>query len=268
MSARLTRICRYAVKGMSPEPLTRVVLAPGKCLPGDRRFALARSATEFDPRHPEWLPKTKFVMLMREERLAQLQTRFDPTSGDLTIQQNGRQVLGANITENAGRESANRFFAAFLGDAVDGAPRLVEAPGHTFSDAERRPNSSTYQYVSIVNLASLRSLEQAVQAPLDPIRFRANLYIDGAPAWAEFDWVESVLIAGGVRLHVVSRITRCAATSVNPATAVRDVNVPAMLREAFGHGDMGVYAEVIAGGEVAVGDSVAPERAEPTQTRG
>lgn len=259
MPIGVVRICRYPVKGMSPEPLERVVLTPGECFPQDRRFALAHAATKFDPEHPEWLPKINFIMLMRDEKLAQLQTRFEENTGYLTIERDGRMLLRAQLTERAGRESINEFFAEFLRDTVSGAPKLVEAPGHTFSDAKQKPNSTTYKYVSIVNLASIRALEQAVQVPLDPIRFRANLYIDEAPAWTEFDWVDSRITVGGVRLHVVSRTIRCAATTVNPATAVRDVNIPAVLQKAFGHGHMGVYAEVIGGGEIVVGDSVVPD---------
>jgi len=52
---------------MSAAPLARVALAPGECLPHDRRFAIALAATRFDPEHPEWLSKTHFVMLMRDE---------------------------------------------------------------------------------------------------------------------------------------------------------------------------------------------------------
>jgi hypothetical protein len=59
-----------------PEKMDR----PGECLPHDRRFAIALGSTPFNPEHREWLPKTHFVMLMREEKLAQLRTRFDGES--------------------------------------------------------------------------------------------------------------------------------------------------------------------------------------------
>lgn len=259
MSISVTRICRYPVKGMSAEPMVRVALTPGECLPHDRRFALARAETGFDSDRFEWLPKTHFVMLMREEKLAQLQTRFDEASGDLTIERDGRLLLRARITEAAGRESIDRFFAVFLRDTMPRAPRVVDAGADTLSNASRRPNAGTYKYVSVVNLASIRALEEAMGVALDPARFRANFYIDGASAWAEFGWVDSQLAFGGARLHVVSRTERCAATEVNPSTAVRDARVPAALRKAFGHADLGVYAEVTGGGEVALGDSVLPD---------
>jgi uncharacterized protein YcbX len=151
------------------------------------------------------------------------------------------------------------FFADFLEEAETGTPRVVEAPGHTFSDARQKPNSSTFKYVSIVNLSSIRALERAVQIPIDPIRFRANFYIEGLPAWREFDWVDSEIIIGAVRLHVVSRIVRCDATTVNPSTAERDLDVLTILQRSFGHCCMGVYGEVTGSGEIVTGDRVRPK---------
>lgn len=256
MAIRVVDICRYPVKGLSAERLERVALSRGEGLPHDRRFAIAHADVRFDPERPEWLPKTNFLMLMRDEKLARLRTRFDDESGTLTIERDGKRLVRAKITEPAGRARIGEFFAAFMADAARGAPKVLEAPGHTFSDASRKPGTNTYKYVSIVNLASVRELERFVGRPVDPIRFRANVYLDGAPAWAEFDWTGREIAVGGARLCVVSPIDRCAATMVNPTTAERDLNVPRALKRGFGHVDMGVYAEVIAGGEVAAGDAV------------
>lgn len=256
MPIRVAAIYRYPVKGLSPEFLARVTLAPGECLPHDRRFALARAATQFDSAHPAWLPKSNFFMLMRDEVLAQLRTRFDEASGMLTVERDGKTVLRSRITDAAECSTINAFFAEFLKDAPGNPPRVVEAPGHTFSDAKQKPNATTYKYVSFVNLASIEALEKTMRVPVDPLRFRANVYMSGLPAWNERDWVGSEIRAGNARLRVVSPITRCAATNVNPATAERDLNIPAILQKEFGHNCMGVYAEVVAGGEVAKNDRV------------
>lgn len=249
-------ICRYPVKGLSAEHLDRVTLTPVEGLPHDRRFAIAHGATLFDPERPEQLPKTKFLMLMRDEKLAELRTRFDEESGFFTIEHHGKQVVRARITEPTGRAVIGQFFADFMAGAMRGAPKVLEAPGHMFSDASPKPGTRTYKYVSIIGLASVRDIERVVNAPVDPIRFRANLYVDGAPAWAELDWTGREIAVGGARLRIVSRIDRCAATTVNPATAERDLNVPRALKRGFGHVNMGVYAEVIEGGEVAKNDAV------------
>jgi len=72
----------------------------------------------------------------------------------------------------------------------------------------------------------------------------------------QHDWIDSEITLGAARLRVISPITRCAATQVNPATAKRDLDIVAALGRVFGHINMGVYAEVVAGGEVALGDGL------------
>ena len=256
MAAAITAIYRYPVKGLSAEKMDRVALTPGECLPHDRRFAIALGSTLFDPERPQWLSKTHFIMLMRDEKLAQLRTRFDAEGGVLEIAEQGQVLLRARMTEPEGCRLVAKFFANFLGDAVNGPLRVVEAPGHTFADARRKPNATTDKYVSLINRTSIATLEGAMGVPVDPIRFRANVYFDGASAWSEHDWIGSEITLGAARLRVISPITRCAATQVNPVTAKRDLDIVAALARAFGHINMGVYAEVSAGGEIAVGDAL------------
>src|SRR6266851_6920775 len=99
MVRTVTAIYRYPVKGLSAEKMDRVALTPSECLPHDRRFAIALGSTRFDPQCPEWLSKIHFIMLMRDEKLAQLQTRFDAESGVLAIAQNDRVLLREQISE-------------------------------------------------------------------------------------------------------------------------------------------------------------------------
>ena len=257
MTTRIAALYRYPVKGLSAEPLPLVALAPGTCLPQDRRFAIALPATSFDPERPEWLSKTHFVMLMRDEKLAQLHTSFAPESGELTIEYAGAIAVRARITEPRGCREVGEFLARFLGPTVEGPLRIVEAPGHAFADARKKPNATTDQYVSLINLASIAALEEIIGAPVDPIRFRANVYFDGTPAWNELGWIGSEIILGAARLKVIAPITRCAATQVNPMTAERDLDIVGGLQRGFGHNLMGVYAEVVAGGDIAIGDALA-----------
>lgn len=256
MSMRIRSIYRYPVKGLSPAPLGRTTLAPQDVLPHDRRFALARPGCRFDPESPHWLPKTEFYMLCRDEKLARLQTHFDPADGRLAIHSNGSLVEAASLVEPEGRRTIEQFFAEFLDGEGAAAPRLVSASGHAFTDASLKPGSSTYKYVSLQNLASIAALEKVVGAPVDPLRFRANFYIDGIPGWSELDWVGREIRIGTARLKVVSPTARCAATMVNPTTGDRDLNIPQTLKLSFGHINMGVYAEVVDGGEVIEGATV------------
>jgi uncharacterized protein YcbX len=258
MAAQIEAIYRYPVKGLSAERLERVALDVGRCLPHDRRFAIALGSTEFDPAQPKWLQKTHFIMLMRDAALARLATHFDPATGILSIAEGERVLVRASLIETEGRCEIGRFFDAFLGGAVPGPLRVVEAAGHAFADARPKPNASTDKYISLINLASIRDLEAKLGRPVDPVRFRANLYFDGAPAWAEQDWIERGIGIGEARLRVIAAITRCAATEVNPATAERDIPMVAELMRHYGHNLMGIYAEVVGGGAVARGDNLAP----------
>jgi MOSC domain-containing protein len=257
MPARIAAIYRYPTKGLSAERLAQVTLATGDGLPQDRRFALALADTPFDPAKPEWLSKDHFAMLRRDEKLAALKTRFDAETDKLTIEHQGQAVFAASITVAEGKKAAACFFDDFLGESVARPLRLVEAPGHHFFDARRKPNAATDKYVSLVNLASLAELAKIVGRDVDPLRFRANLYLDGLPAWHEMEWIDAAISVGNAMLRGVSPITRCAATHVNPATAARDLDVLGSLKRGFNHVFMGVYAEVTRAGDIAEGDTVA-----------
>jgi uncharacterized protein YcbX len=108
----------------------------------------------------------------------------------------------------------------------------------------------------MINLATLRELERVVGKPVNPLRFRPNVVIDGVPAWEEFAWLGKRLQAGGVGLEVFKRTERCAATNVDPDLGTRDMAIPAVLQRTWGHGDFGVYARVTSDGAVAVGDTL------------
>lgn len=258
MTAEIAALYRYPVKGLSAERLGRVALEIGQCLPHDRRFAIALGTSEFDATHPHWLAKTHFIMLMRDAALARLRTRFDPSTGMLAISEGERVVLEASLSTAAGCAGIARFFEDFLGAIVAGPLRVVEATGHAFADARPKPNAATDKYVSLINLASIRDLEAKIGRKVDPLRFRANVYFDGLPAWAEQDWQkeERHLTAGGARLRVIAPITRCAATEVNPDTAERDIAMVAELIRHYGHNLMGIYAEVTDAGSLAIGDRI------------
>jgi len=252
MTIAVARICRYPVKGMTAETLDAVALTPGRGLPDDRRFAVALGSTPVGGATTPWMPKNSFLSLLRHEKLATLKSRFESDTGTLTIERGGRQVSRGVITTTLGRAMVEEFFAAFMGADGLGRLRLVEA-----EDGAMLSDVST-PMVSIINLGSVKDLERVTARPVDPLRFRGNLYIEGAPAWSEFNWPGKEIAVGGVRLKVEERIGRCAATSVDPATGVRDINIPASLQRGFRHADCGVYATVIGAGTVTTGDALTP----------
>jgi uncharacterized protein YcbX len=110
--------------------------------------------------------------------------------------------------------------------------------------------------VSLINEASRAELEARVGRRRHRRRFRANIWFSGVPAWSEFDWVGRDLLIGSARLHVTRRTSRCPATEVNPETGERDADPVAELKAAYGHADLGIHAEVIEAGNIALGDAI------------
>jgi uncharacterized protein YcbX len=200
--AVIDALYRYPVKGLSPEALSRARLAAGGTIPGDRLYAIENGPTGFDPAAPAYFPKSRFLMLMKNARLAGLATRYDDASRRLTIAQAGRQLVDADLSTSQGRGEVERFFERFMTGELRGPPKVLHGGSHSFSDVARK-------VVSIVNLASVAEIEKAAGRPVDPLRFRANLYVSG--------W----------------------------------------------HIDCGVYAEVVTGGAIAVGDPIGPAPARP-----
>jgi uncharacterized protein YcbX len=254
-TATITGIYRYPVKGLSPEPLERTALLPGETLKSDRRYAIENGPSGFDPGEPKWLSKPHFLMLQRDEWLAPLRTHFDDLSHVLTIRQNGAVVAEGDLETEEGRTAIEQFFAGRYAGEIKGPPKILTSPDHSFSDVARK-------VVSIINLASVRAVETMVDHPVHPLRFRANLYVEGWPAWHEFEQLDRTLAIGDVRLKVVKRITRCAAVNVDPDTGARDLSIPNTLMRRLGHNECGIYAEVIAGGSIGAGAAIAVEQPE------
>jgi uncharacterized protein YcbX len=252
-SAEITGLYRYPVKGLTPEALEKVALSRGRTLPADRRYAIENGPSGFDPAAPAWLPKICFLMLQRDEWLAALRAHFDEETNVLTLRENGVVAAEGNLETAEGRAAIERFLAERHAARIKGPPKVLVSSGHSFSDVAKK-------VVSIINLASLAAIENMVGFPVHPLRFRANVYVRGWPAWHEAGLLGGTLAIGGARLKVVKRITRCAAVNVDPELAVRDMEIPNTLMRRLGHNDCGIYAEVIEGGDIAVGDKVAVEQ--------
>ena len=251
---RISSLYRYPVKGLTPEKLDATTLTPGACLPWDRAFALAQGDAAFNPHAPSWLPKTNFMCLLRNAGIAAIRARFDDEAELLSLTAPDGATLIASPLTPEGQVSISDFLIATLGDetrlgANGKRPHFTHAAGHSFCDHRT-------QVISLIGLGSLHALEQAVAAPRDERRFRANIYIGDIEPWTEFNWIGRTIAIGETRLIVQERIDRCGATTVNPDTALRDANPIKELMQNFGHVDLGIFAEVTHGGEIHNGEEI------------
>ncbi len=250
MRAHVDSLYRHPVKGFTPEPLDRADLAAGACFPCDRLFAVEDGPSGFDPAAPGHISKMKFTVLAKIAEVARARTSYDAVTGVLSASAEGQPTFAGDLATAQGRDAFETWLAALLGEAASGPLNVVEGPGaHRFMDHRMGD-------VSIINLASVRDLEAKIGRPVDPLRFRANLYVEGWPAWAENDWKGRALTLGGARATVYKPIVRCAATAVDPTTAERDIDIPAALFEHYAHVLCGIYVNITDSGPVAVGDTV------------
>ena len=252
MTITVQRIQRFPIKGMSAEGLEEVELAAAQGVPGDRLFGFAREGSGFDPAAPRPLPKERFVVLVNVARLAGLRSSLDQASMMLRIEYDG-EVASFDMNRPEDRAAAETLLYGKLYLNDKQAPQFVSAAPHRFTDVSV-VSPQMMNAISILNLESVRDFEVRAGLPVDPARFRANIEIDGLPAWSELETMGAKFTCGDVELTVLKRTQRCAATEVNPANADRDLRVPYLLRKLLGHMDMGVYAEVSGGGRLAVGD--------------
>lgn len=251
MQAQVISLYRHPVKGFTPERLVAADLVAGACFPCDRLYAVEDGPSGFDPAQPGHVSKMKFTVLAKIPRVAQARTAYDEATGVLSARAEGQPDFAGDLRAEPGRRGFEAWLAALLGEEAQGPLRVIAGPGdHRFMD-------SRSGHVSVVNLASVRDLEARLGRPVDPLRFRANLYVEGWPAWVENDWTGRTVQVGQARTEVLKPIVRCAATHVDPVTAERDIEVVKALFDLYGHMFCGVYLKVEQGGTVREGDVAA-----------
>ena len=130
MTIRIASLQRYPVKGLSPETLETAALTKGGYFPGDRLFAIENGPAGFDPDNPQHQPKIKFLMLMRNESLARLRTRYIDSITTLFIEEGGREVARGDLSTEKGRLAIEAFFRRFTPKELRGPPNALIGIAH------------------------------------------------------------------------------------------------------------------------------------------
>jgi uncharacterized protein len=177
-----------------------------------------------------------------------LESTLDEATGEMTLRHPVQGEVRFTLGDEAGMARAVDWLRP-LNPADRAAPVRMVTAAQALTD-------SPWPSVSVLSLTSLKVLSQRMGAELSPHRFRGNLWVSGWAPWEEFDLIGREISVGPVRLRVRERITRCRATTVNPATGRADADTLGALDAAWGHTDFGVYAEVMTDGQIALGDEV------------
>jgi uncharacterized protein YcbX len=252
--ATLARINATPVKGTALQHPQEAHLT-GVGISGNRRFFLV------DPRGALYsgLAHGPLVQVATTVRGTTLSCRFpDGTVVEGSTQRLGDAVLGGfygrRVPAHVLEGPLSDAFSAYVGEPV----RIART--------DRDGDGPDVLPLTLVSFASVAELGRRGGHPdLDARRFRINLELDGATPFEEDSWDGGAVQIGDAVIRIAGQIPRCAVTTQDPSTGVRDWNTlkqiarirPLMPTKQV---PFGMYATVETPGVVRVGNDVRPRR--------
>lgn len=252
---KVRTLWRYPVKSMQGEEVPALRIGDSGA-EGDRLWGVVEVAS------------AKVLSAKRTPSLLHASARLDNSNGEVTV------TLPDSSSHLAGDPATDEALSAWLGRPV----RLQRpAPQPTPYELTMDPTddaSEVWDFAtppgSFVDLASVHLLSTASLSAMAAVypqgqwaarRFRPTVLVecdasDAASGPVEETWVGRTLRIGVVALSPFMATPRCAMpTRAQPHGLDRDTGIAAALRD---HNDnnLGVYATVSAGGEIAIGEAV------------
>ena len=221
----LSALYRFPLKSGKGETLNQVSLDK-LGLDGDRRWMLVDEASG------------RFLTQRAEAKMSQLSALWN-ASGGLTLSAQGRlpidialpasdaELRGVTIWRDTLRvPDAGDAAGAWVSEFIGKPTRLVHVPLDRARTTQAGYGKDDDQVafadgfpLLLIGQASLEDLSNKVGRPLEMLRFRPNLVIEGSEAYAEDSW-KRVRI-GDVEFRVVKSCSRCILTTIDPQTGER-----------------------------------------------
>lgn len=225
---RLSALYRYPLKSGKAEPLQHIGLDK-LGLAGDRRWMLVDEASG------------RFLTQRAVAKMSQLSALWNSAGGlslsapghtPLEIALPGRdaELRGVTIWRDTLRvPDAGDQAAAWVSDFIGKPTRLVHIPLERarYTEAGYGQEGDQVAFADgypllLIGQASLDDLSARVGRPMEMLRFRPNLVIEGGDAFAEDGWKR--LRIGDVELRVVKPCSRCILTTIDPRTGERSAD--------------------------------------------
>lgn len=241
---KVVEIWRHPIKSHGREALDHVALTAGQTLPWDRAWAVAHEQSEADG--SKWAPCNHFSRGAKAPSLMAINAKWDEHAHQMTLTHPAKEPL----TIDPDRDGAKviEWTDGMIPENRAQSVRLVRAQQSGMTDTD-------YPSISIGNMATHRAIEQKIGRTLSNLRWRCNIWVDGAAPWEEFEWVGKNIQIGGVTFEIKDPVTRCLATTANPKTGVRDTDILGTLNT-WDHQDMTVYGIATTSGPIAIGDEL------------
>ena len=249
MSFEVSAITIYPLKGFAGQSLTKAQVEPYSLLSGDRAYALS-SGTKQSQTAPldQWLKKAHFLQMMNYEALAALSLHFDNHTTRLTLTDKDQLLFEGHLDNEGDSQRLCHLIHDYLALGEDVMrPRLFSLPEGGFTDTKR-------PFVAFGNQASIDDFAKRMGHDGDKRRYRLNVMMTGAAAFAENDLIGYRARLGTAEFAFIEPVGRCAAIEVNPETAAREKGLVSEMTGAYGAADMGVFAEVVKAGHFEIGD--------------
>ncbi len=258
-AGRLVAVWRYPVKSMLGEQLEAAEVTP-RGIVGDRAFALVdeetgKVASAKNPRR--WPDLFRFRSASRDLASGSASAEITLPDGSVvsTDAAEAEDLLSAALGRRVRLSSA----------AVEGASAEGYWPDHEWlsepdTTFEFSLPPGTFFDLATVHLLTTSTLarlsELHPQSVFDVRRFRPNLVIEpsvDSDGFVENGWIGRTLVLGEVELRVEGPCPRCVMTTLAQGDLPKD---PGVLRTAVqeNSGNVGVYASVLRGGRVNLGD--------------
>lgn len=245
---RVAHLVRHPIKSAGFEAVAEAVLTEGAAFPFDRVWAVAHSAARLsDP--PTWAPKLQFLRGWGSAELMAVSCSSDAKMGKVTLSHPRRPTDTFRPDDPAEAARLIDWLRPLWPENRPEPARVVRVAGQAMTDQDQ-------PLISINSVSSLDDLSHRMGMDLSLHRFRGNIWIEGLLPRTELDLIGQEIAIGAARLRIEEPIGRCRATGANPETGAQDADTMGALESHFGHTDFGVFARVVAGGRVAVGDEV------------
>ena len=223
---RLSALYRYPLKSAKGEHLPKAALDKLGVV-GDRRWMLVDEATG------------RFLTQRTDPQMSQLSALWN-AAGGLTLSAQGFEALDVEVPEPEKDLRGVTIWRDTLrvpdaGDmAADWLSRFIKKPIRLVHVPVQRARTTEAGYgrdddkvafadgypLLLIGQASLDDISSRVGRPLEMLRFRPNLVIEGSEAFAEDGWKR--IRIGDVEFRVVKPCSRCILTTIDPQTGVRD----------------------------------------------
>ncbi|CAD5108140.1 MOSC domain-containing protein [Zestomonas carbonaria] len=222
---RITQLYRYPLKSGIAEPLEDARL-DGLGLAGDRRWMVVDAQSG------------RFQSQRALPRMSQILARWNAAGGltlqapgmaclDVPLPDDGAALRGVTVWSDAMRvPDAGDEAAAWLSELLGKPYRLVQVPAERarqvdtgYAEPGEKVGFADGFPLLLIGQASLDDLSARVGRPLEMLRFRPNLVVEGGEPYAEDGWKR--IRIGDTEFRMAKGCSRCILTTIDPSTGER-----------------------------------------------